>query len=212
MHETKSKKRNTKKEIFLAAAELFSQKGYHGTSVHDIAKHIGIRTASIYNHYSSKESLMDDLLDYYLKRMESFYKRLSDKEFESSKPEDLGNALENLMLAYEPEETTIMFQLTRIVHFEQFNFIKAANAVIGTGYRDFVDAHIHFFDRLSDAGLIKGKANNRYYGEIYARLSLTFATQFLHPEIEPTIENQYELGAFVKELIISHQKNLSVKD
>lgn len=75
-----------------------------------------------------------------------------------------------------------------------------------------MNAHIHFFDRLSDAGLIHGRDNNRYYGEMYARLSITFGMQFLHPEIEPTIVNQAELGAFVNKLVVNHEKMISQKN
>lgn len=208
MQKPDNKKRNTKKEIFLAAAELYAEKGYHGTSMGDLAKRVGIKPASIYNHYPSKESVMNDLLDHYLERMELFYKCLAETEIKTEETMHLGHALNNLMLAYEPEERTLMYQLTRIVHFEQFNFPQAAEAMIGSAYRKYVAAHIHFFDRLSDAGYIEGKENNRYFGEIYARLSLTFGTQFLHPEIEPTIKDQTELGEFVGELIAGYQETI----
>lgn len=198
--------RTTKDRIFLAAAELFSEKGYKGVSMKDIAQKCDIKPASIYNHYRAKEMIMDDLLDYYLDRMERFYQRLSESSANITHTQDLGVILNKLMLAYEPDEKVLMYYLTRIVHHEQFNYTKAAEALIGTGYKKYVNAHILFFDHLSDRGLIHGKANNRFYGEIYARLSLTFGTQFLHPEIEPTIANQTELSNFVNELVQCYER------
>lgn len=208
----KKEKRNTKQEIFLVAAEMFADKGYANVSAKDIATRIGIRAASIYNHYPSKEDILDALLDHYLDRMEFFYTRLAEAEFDTSDQKDLGQALSKLMLSYEPYEVPLMYQLTRIIHHEQFASPKAAEALIGSGYKKHVGAHIRFFDRLTEAGLIQGRENNRYYGELYARLSLTFATQFLHPEIEPTIADQTELNNFITELILSYERRGTHQD
>lgn len=104
-----------------------------------------------------------------------------------------------------------MFQLTRIVHYEQFNSPVAANALIGSGYRKYVGAHIAFFDRLSDAKLLHSRKNNRMLGELYARLSLTFATQFLHPEIEPTIPVQDILASFVDQLVVCYNGHTAMR-
>ena len=202
----KKEKRNTKQEIFFAAAEMFADKGYANVSSRDIARKVGIQSPSIYSHYPSKEAILDDLLNHYLERMEAFYKRLAEREIVITEQKDLSVALNTLMLAYEPTEVELMYQLTRIVHHEQFNFPKAAEALIGTGYKKYVAAHIHFFDRLSDAGFIKGKEDNWYYGELYARLSLTFGTQFLHPQIEPTIPNQTVLSDFISKLVLSYEE------
>lgn len=40
-----------------AALELFSTRGYDGTSMRDIAKHIGISVANLYNYTDGKETL-----------------------------------------------------------------------------------------------------------------------------------------------------------
>lgn len=200
-------KHDRKKEIFMAAAELFAEKGYSGVSVDEIAQKVGIKASSIYNHYSSKQEIIDSLLDHYLDRMELFYDRLVQTDIDTDDEKDLDKALNKLMLAYEPDEKELMYWLTRITHHEQFTFRKAAEALIGSGYKKYVAAHIQYFDRLSDAGLINGKKHNMYYGELYARLSLTFGTQFLHPEIDPTIENQTELSNFLKKLIVHYEEN-----
>lgn len=211
MTQPKREKRDTKKEIFLTAAALFAEKGYANVSARDIARQIGIQPASLYSHYPSKEAIMDALLDHYLDRMEAFYKRLAETSIDITAQTDLPKALSKLMLAYEPDEKVLMYQLTRIVHHEQFSFRKAAEALIGSGYRKYVAAHTLFFDRLSDAGLLHGKGNNKYYGELYARLSLTFGTQFLHPEIEPTIEDQTELSDFVSALVMAHEQAYDIR-
>ena len=46
-----------KLEILSIAQNLFATKGYNGTTMNDIAKEIGIKKASLYSHFESKESI-----------------------------------------------------------------------------------------------------------------------------------------------------------
>lgn len=45
-------------EIFDAAASLFKQKGFHATSMRDIADAVGMQKGSLYYHISGKEDLL----------------------------------------------------------------------------------------------------------------------------------------------------------
>jgi AcrR family transcriptional regulator len=49
-------------ELTRQAARLFAQKGYHGTSIGDIAEALGVQKGSLYSHISSKEDLLYDTL------------------------------------------------------------------------------------------------------------------------------------------------------
>ena len=55
-------KNNTKKEILLAALDLFSYQGYEATSISQIASAVGIKKASLYSHYESKKAILDALV------------------------------------------------------------------------------------------------------------------------------------------------------
>ena len=44
-------------QILLAAAELYSQHGYAGTSMRDIARMVGLLAGSVYHHFPAKEDL-----------------------------------------------------------------------------------------------------------------------------------------------------------
>ena len=47
----------TQTEITKAAHRLFLERGYHGTSMRDIAREAGIALGGIYNHFASKEDI-----------------------------------------------------------------------------------------------------------------------------------------------------------
>jgi AcrR family transcriptional regulator len=50
-----------KKQIQNAAAELFTLKGYNGTTIHEIAARAGVNPATIYRHFPGKRQLFDAL-------------------------------------------------------------------------------------------------------------------------------------------------------
>jgi TetR/AcrR family transcriptional regulator, cholesterol catabolism regulator len=52
---------STLNEIRRVALDLFSTKGYEGTSIRDIAEGVGIRTSSMYHHFASKEAILWEL-------------------------------------------------------------------------------------------------------------------------------------------------------
>ena len=53
---------NTKQEILEAALELFSVQGFEATSISQIAGAVGIRKASLYSHFESKQAILDELV------------------------------------------------------------------------------------------------------------------------------------------------------
>lgn len=53
----------TRDRILAAAADLFGEKSYAGTSVRDIAERLGITKAALYYHFPSKETILDALID-----------------------------------------------------------------------------------------------------------------------------------------------------
>jgi AcrR family transcriptional regulator len=49
----------TRQALLDAALQLFAEKGYFGTSLRDIARHVGVRESALYNYFPSKESLFE---------------------------------------------------------------------------------------------------------------------------------------------------------
>ena len=53
---------NTKERLLEAALTLFSEKGYDGTSVDEIAESIGIKGPIIYKYFKGKEALLAEIV------------------------------------------------------------------------------------------------------------------------------------------------------
>jgi AcrR family transcriptional regulator len=52
----------TRGRILRAALVLFATRGYHASSIRDVATEAGLGSASLYSHFSSKESILAELV------------------------------------------------------------------------------------------------------------------------------------------------------
>jgi AcrR family transcriptional regulator len=58
---------NGSKVILAAAVDNFQARGYHGTSIRDIARDAGMTPASIYHHFPSKQHILQHIMEVVLK-------------------------------------------------------------------------------------------------------------------------------------------------
>jgi len=70
----------TKKKIFENAIQLFMHEGYENVSMQDIAEAVGIRQSALYNHFRSKQELLDTIYDFYIHHW--LYNRLTLDDIE----------------------------------------------------------------------------------------------------------------------------------
>ncbi|MEX2278473.1 MAG: TetR/AcrR family transcriptional regulator [Acidimicrobiia bacterium] len=54
--------RNTRADVVQAAGRLFAERGYHGTSMRDLGRELGLQGSSLYSHIRSKEDLLVDVV------------------------------------------------------------------------------------------------------------------------------------------------------
>jgi len=55
----------TKKKIFENAIKLFTQRGYENVSINDIANSVSIRQSAVYNHFKSKQEILNTIYEFY---------------------------------------------------------------------------------------------------------------------------------------------------
>jgi AcrR family transcriptional regulator len=61
------------------AAELFAEKGFQATTVREIADEAGILSGSLYHHFDSKESIVDEVLSGYLDELLTSYRATMER-------------------------------------------------------------------------------------------------------------------------------------
>jgi AcrR family transcriptional regulator len=59
----RKKGKKTREKIIKVATKLFAKYGFAGTSMDDIADRVGIRKASLYHHFSSKQEIYEELIE-----------------------------------------------------------------------------------------------------------------------------------------------------
>jgi AcrR family transcriptional regulator len=57
----------TKQRILVSAANLFAEKGFTETTIRELADSVGLKPASLYNHFPSKNAILEFMLEDYSK-------------------------------------------------------------------------------------------------------------------------------------------------
>lgn len=104
-----------KLEVLPIAIRLFSEKGYHSTSVDEIAKESGMAKGSFYKHYQSKEDLLIDIFNLIPIQIKKDLTTLYSKEYDS--PLDklvdfISTSLQNLLVSVIPIMSSAIFEIS----------------------------------------------------------------------------------------------------
>ena len=73
----------TKERITEEALTLFAEKGYKGTSVKNIADAVGIKDASLYNHFRSKQEIFNSIVELILNHISELSQTLGIPQYDS---------------------------------------------------------------------------------------------------------------------------------
>ena len=130
----------TKQSILHHSIRMFADQGYESVSMRNIAAAVGIRAASIYNHYESKETLLADAYNYFLTHAD--LNRLTLEECEPVLRS--GNATEIMSLFNYPlaEPVEIVFASVRLVWARRY-VDEAAKRLFNESVIDGAMAYMH---------------------------------------------------------------------
>ena len=159
-------KKNTKEKIFDVSIDLFSQYGYDGVSIRQIAKEVGIKESSIYNHYQSKESILESILTYYINEMikEEAPVMQSRENLDMDFDEFYEEGRDRFISKLSEEK---MMKITRIFLVESYhnekikNFVK--EAIIGYAIKGWEE----LFDLMKEKKFIKKDADIKQLAESF---------------------------------------------
>src|SRR5262249_21758783 len=85
--------------ILEKAAEAFAERGYATTSMSELAAACGVSKALLYHYYESKDAILFDLLDRYMKRLTAIVEEVGGRNL--APPEHLDALVRAFLADYE---------------------------------------------------------------------------------------------------------------
>jgi len=124
---------DTRARIQQIAVELFTEHGYEGTSLREIAERLGVTKAALYYHFKSKEDIIQSLVEDYQRQMDSLV------DLARSEPRTAETRRE--ILARYVDIVAERDQVFRMLHQNQavLNTMASAVRTLKTGPRRLVD-------------------------------------------------------------------------
>ena len=117
--------------ILALAAEIFARKGFVATTVREIADAAGILSGSLYHHFDSKESMIDEIISGYVDEMVAAYRQIVD---ETPDPvEALSRLIHRAFDAIETHRAAVTVAQNEshyLQQFERFSYLGAAYAEV----------------------------------------------------------------------------------
>jgi AcrR family transcriptional regulator len=163
-----------RRKIERAALHLFTTKGFHGTTVREIAKRAGISMGKLYIYYDTKEDIFIDLVHSLGRKMEVIRQRELIPLMESLDPDSLRKLAKAIGRVVSNNLDYWRLMYIDVVEFRHKHFIHSFREIAG-GLRTYAHAVI----RTSRISFPAGVDPSLAYTAIY----LQFFTYFLAEEL-----------------------------
>jgi AcrR family transcriptional regulator len=128
--------------ILVAATQLFSDKGYAGTTMRDIAKAVGVLPGSLYAHIDGKETLLLEIIQ---QGIAEFLDAVSAGLAEEGSADDKLRAMilaHVLVVAKQPQKTQIVFHQWRYLSDDKQRIVRVERAAYQALFRDVLESGV----------------------------------------------------------------------
>ena len=193
---------STKEKIIEESINLFASKGYHAVSIREIARSVGIKESSIYNHFKSKESILDQIFDLFQAEMAASVPSIDylERAIEKNSFKEFWEI--GLSSFLERTQTTRMEDITKIITYEMYRNERAREL-----------AFQEYFSRQQSSvrtimGLMKEKG--KILDIDLDALAMSYSYTMLALQLEWTLTRNWGLDdSIVKEKMIHHIEFIS---
>ncbi len=145
--------KDTKERILVAALDMFSQNGYAGTNIRELAASVGLAKSSMYKHFESKEEIWNALLD----EMIAYYdQRFGSPEHLPPAPdslEDLARMTMRLVNFTVHDEKVV--KTRKLLTIEQFRDDRAKALATRYFLTGLTEMFTRLFSGMMDKGLLR---------------------------------------------------------
>lgn len=167
----------TKRKIFLAACKLFSQKCFADVGIREIAVEAGVKVPTVYNHYASKEAILEDLFQFFINRVSADYETAEQLEYD----QDPMECFKKILFTFNAVESDLMRQLMRIIFNEQHRSPLAARIIYEIMLRGGKKVDYAFLSHFKSKGIIKFD-DIESLAEVISRVAVTYAMQYVRED------------------------------
>lgn len=198
---------DTKERLLSAALDLFAEKGVDAVSIRDIARRVGISAAAFYNHYGSRNELLQAVYEYYRTTvLEPAARKGPDPAslIDTLSPPDLFTLLSERFS--EAMENPILAKLGKIISAEK-NRNEVAAEIAYTDRRALVGFMEELFVQLQKKGLVR-RGNARLLGRMFGYIQLGIVDDNMYyrlvkgmPVAEVVRRQNEEMQKFLAELL-----------
>ena len=145
--------KDTKERILAAALDLFSQNGYAGTNIRELAGSLGMGKSSMYRHFESKEEIWNTLLDELIAYYEARFGSPEHLPPVPDSPEGL-TAMTMRMVDFTVHDETII-KTRKMLTVEQFRDDRARDLATKYFLTGLTDMFTQLFAGMMDKGLLR---------------------------------------------------------
>lgn len=185
---------NTKELILTDALDLFSEKGFDGVSVREIAKKVGVRESALYKHFKSKQEILIKIVEKMSLQVHDVYKK-------AQAPEALGNDIVSLYKSISEKKLCQMvwnvFQTftgdTELAKFRRLLFREKNDKKFSKYYNEFfldgvIQNQADVFSKLIKAGFFKKQDARVMAVQFYGPILFLFQKSDCEIESEEAIK------------------------
>jgi AcrR family transcriptional regulator len=158
---------HTREKTLQEALRLFSEKGYEAVSVRDIARAVGVKESSLYNHFRNKQDIFDSILAEYSHRGAEFFRQYEltgeDDSFTADSRtvevyrhmsgEQLAAMAGRIFEFYFTDE--INTRLRRMLTIEQYRSPESARLYRKLSFDDSLEYQTKLFEEMIKAGCFR---------------------------------------------------------
>ena len=197
------KKGNTKERLIMAALDLFSVKGYEGTTVEEIASYVGIKAPTMYKYLSGKEALLQALVE----QADNEYKNGMEQNLRGHDKISSGKELKEFALrsVVFTINNEIAVKMRRLFTIEQFRSERFASLATRHHVIYMRSIYSSIFKDLMDKGVMIKGDNDIFALEFTAPVTLMLQLSDRQPEKREealeTVERHFD--AFIERYFLS---------
>ncbi len=166
----------TTNRILEVSSDLFARKGYDSTSLNEIAKAVGIKESSLYNHFKSKEGILEALFQVFREKAPESRPTEAevDKMLMIMQPEEI---FKHILFYFGSHENSMLENAAMVINNEKYKNQKAAETYFQCVVKEPSDYYERLIKKMSERGMI-GKVDARMFAEQYNYVSISLTKEY----------------------------------